>query len=88
MDEDPVQRVRVGGGAGAVLRGRGGPLRRLRRGGARRQQARREAPARAAPLRCARAHGGRRRRAAQVRHLPGQLARLLISSRVPTPLLA
>ena len=70
-DEDPVQRVRGRGGAGAVLRGRGGALRGLRRGGARRQQARGEAPAGAAALgRRRRRRGGARR--AQVRHLPGQ----------------
>jgi hypothetical protein len=74
-DEDPVQRVRGRGGAGAVLRGRGRALRRLRRGGARRQQARREAPAGAAPdgrrRRCRRSGAGR----AQVRHLSGQAPR-------------
>jgi hypothetical protein len=67
-----VQRVRGRGGAGAVLRGRGRAMRRLRRGGARRQQARREAPAGAAPdgLR----HRRRLPRAgrAQVRHLSGE----------------
>jgi hypothetical protein len=49
-----------------VLRGRGRALRRLRRGGARRQQARREAPAGAAPAR-------RRASRAQLRHLPGSV---------------